>query len=88
MISYRRFWRLLSQKGISQYELQRVHGISALSLYALRHDQYVYTTLLDRLCEILQCSVTDLLEEGEEDHELSSLILALREKEHQEDPPC
>ena len=60
MISYRRFWKLLSQKGISQYELQRIHGISAHSLYALRHDQYVYTTLLDRLCEILQC-ISDIM---------------------------
>lgn len=82
MISYRKFWALLSARGISAKELRDTYGISARSIRALRQNNYVRTSLLDKLCRILNCSVSELLEQEEEDDELLRFIQVIRKKEH------
>lgn len=83
MISYRKFWARLSECGISQKELRYQYGISSQCIRALKQDLYVRTGLLDRLCVILDCPVSALLEQVKNDDELPEFIYSFEETRDQ-----
>lgn len=56
MIVYDKLWISLKNKGISQNRLYKYYNISRAQIYRLKHNQVVYTSTLDMLCNILQCS--------------------------------
>lgn len=56
MIVYDKLWDVLKQKGISQNKLYKQYGISRAQIYRLKHNQVVYTSTLDMMCEILECN--------------------------------
>ena len=62
MISYRPFYDTLLTKGITEYALIYKHGISANTLHRMKHGAAITTKTLDSLCEVLECSVADILE--------------------------
>jgi DNA-binding Xre family transcriptional regulator len=62
MISFHKFWVLLQERNISQYQLTHVYGISSGQLYRIRHNEYVSTKTLETLCLILECRVEDICE--------------------------
>ena len=62
MISYQPFYDTLLAKGITEYTLIFKHGIPANTLHRMKHGEAITTKTLDTLCEILECSVSDILE--------------------------
>ncbi len=62
MISYRPFYDTLLTKGITEYALIYKPGISANTLHRMKHGAAITTKTLDTLCEVLECSVADILE--------------------------
>ena len=60
MISYEPLWNTLKEKGVSQYELIYQYHVSAGQLSRLRANANVSTHTLNRLCEILDCSLEDV----------------------------
>ena len=62
MIRYDRLWLTLKKKGISQYKLIKDYGIDKAQLHRLRNNMVVKTIILNRLCEILDCRVEDIME--------------------------
>lgn len=62
MICYDRLWQTLKKKGISQYTLIQKYGIDKAQLHRLRHNMVVKTIILNRLCEILDCRIKDIME--------------------------
>ncbi|MBR1598135.1 MAG: helix-turn-helix domain-containing protein [Lachnospiraceae bacterium] len=62
MISYNPFWNTLKKKNISQYQLINVYGVSAGQLSRLRTNNHISTHTIERLCEILDCNVEDIVE--------------------------
>lgn len=60
MISYEPLWNTLKQKGVSQYELINKYNFSAGQLSRLRSNINVSTHTLNRLCEILDCSLEEV----------------------------
>ncbi|MCH5343059.1 MAG: helix-turn-helix transcriptional regulator [Acetatifactor sp.] len=62
MIKYDRLWITLKEKNISQYKLIKEYGIDYAQLHRLRHNMVVKTTILDRLCNILECQIEDIME--------------------------
>lgn len=62
MIKFDRLWVTLKEKGISQYKLAKEYGIDYAQLHRLRHNMVVKTTILDRLCNILDCQIEDIME--------------------------
>ena len=61
MITFEPFWKTLKQKGISQYALIKKHGVSTGTLDALRKNKSITLNTLNDLCNILQCSVSDII---------------------------
>lgn len=59
MIKYDPLWRTLKEKGISQYQLIKDYGIDKAQL---RQNLVVKTLILNRLCQILDCRIEDIME--------------------------
>lgn len=62
MIIYDRLWETMEKKGITQYVMIKDYHINEAQLFRLRHNMVVKTSTLDRLCEILDCTVEDICE--------------------------
>lgn len=62
MIKYDPLWRTLKEKGISQYQLIKDYGIDKAQLQRLRQDLVVKTLILNRLCQILNCRIEEIME--------------------------
>lgn len=62
MIKYDPLWRMLKEKGISQYQLIKDYGIDKAQLQRLRQNLVVKTLILNRLCQILNCRIEEIME--------------------------
>jgi DNA-binding Xre family transcriptional regulator len=62
MIVYDRLWETLKKKNISQYQLIKEHDIDKAQLHRLRKNMVVKTIILNKLCQILDCHVEDIME--------------------------
>ena len=62
MVSYDRLWETMKKKNTSQYRLVKYYGVSAGEIGRLKKNMYVSTHTIDMLCNILQCSVEDVME--------------------------
>ena len=61
MIVYDRLWIYLKKSGVTQYRLIS-DGISHSTLTRLKRNQPVTTETLDKLCNILNCKLEDIVE--------------------------
>lgn len=61
MISYEPLWKTLKDKNITQYQLINIYKISAGQLSRLRANNHVSTHTLERLCEILECNIENIV---------------------------
>ena len=61
MISYEPFWDYLPWHEISSYTLINKHHISSSTINRLRHNKPISTATIDKLCEIFDCPVDDII---------------------------
>lgn len=52
----------MNEKGISQYKLYTVYGISKAQVQRLKKNESVTTNTLNILCNILDCRLEDIAE--------------------------
>lgn len=62
VISYSPLWETMRQRGATTYTLQVKGHISSSTIRRLKAGESVSTNTLDALCEILQCSLPDIVE--------------------------
>lgn len=62
MIVYTKLWKTLKERNISQYKLINTYGISTGQLDRLRKNESVSTNTLDKLCDVLECTLYDIVE--------------------------
>lgn len=62
MILYDNLWKVMKDKGISQYALIKKHKISPAQITRLKRNESVSTHTIDMFCKILQCSVSEIME--------------------------
>ena len=62
MISFEPLWNTMKERGISQYKLIKEYNFSTGQLDRLRKNENVNTFTFNQLCEILDCSLTDIAE--------------------------
>lgn len=61
MIKYDPLWNTLKKKGISQYSLIKDYGVDKAQLHILRNNMVVKTIIINKLCNILDCNVEDIM---------------------------
>ena len=61
-VSYKRFFHLLIDKGMTNGELIEKGGFSANIITRLKRDNYVALDSIEKICYALDCGVDDILE--------------------------
>ena len=61
-ISYNPLWKLLIDKGWNKKDLRERSGISTASIAKLGKGENITTGVLLRICETLNCNITDIME--------------------------
>lgn len=62
MIIYDPLWRTLKEKKVSTYKLRKDYNFSKGTLDRLKQGKNITMDTLDVLCDILDCSVSDIIE--------------------------
>lgn len=68
MIKFDRLWTTMKNKDISQYDLYTKYNINRAQVYRLKHNMNVQTNTLDRLCNILNCDIEEIMEHIPDDN--------------------
>ena len=61
-ISYDRLWKLMIDKKINKTQLCEKAGITTNAMAKLGRNETVQIETLAKICEVLECSVDDILE--------------------------
>lgn len=61
MISYDGLWRIMKEKGISQYALIKKYNVSPAQITRLKRNESVSTHTIEMFCRILDCEVGDIM---------------------------
>lgn len=68
MIKFDRLWTTMKNKDISQYDLYTKYNINRAQVYRLKHNMNVQTNTLDRLCNILNFDIEEIMEHIPDDN--------------------
>ena len=60
LVSYNKLWKKLIDKGINKSDLRALTGIGTNTLAKLSKNQYVSMEVLMKLCEKLDCDISDI----------------------------
>lgn len=60
MIVYDPLWETMKAKGFTTYTLREKHGMSNSTVQRLKKNRPVSTYTLNILCELLDCSLSDV----------------------------
>lgn len=62
MVSYKKLWKLLIDKGLNKKKLMEMTGLSSSSMAKLSKGSNVTTDMLCKICEALNCDFKDIME--------------------------
>lgn len=62
MIVFDKLWGVMREKDISQYKLINEYGISPAQIKRLKRNENVKVSILNTLCNILDCDICDIIE--------------------------
>lgn len=62
MISYKPLWQTMKERGVTTYTLIYKKGFSAYTITNLKRNKSITMNTLERLCTVLQCTPSDIVE--------------------------
>ena len=65
-VSYKKLWKILIDKDMKKKDLCAVAGISHASMAKLGKNENVNTEVLVKICNVLHCDISDIMELTEE----------------------
>ena len=68
VIKYDRLWATMKIRGITQYDLYTHYNVNRSQINRLRRNKNVEVNTIDRLCNILCCSVEEIMEHVPDDN--------------------
>lgn len=61
LISYDNLWKVMKDRGISQYTLIKQYNVSPGQITRLKRNESVSTHTIEMFCRILNCDVADIM---------------------------
>ena len=61
MISYENLWKVMKEKGVSQYALIKQYNVSPGQITRLKRNESVSIHTIEVFCRILDCDVGDIV---------------------------
>ena len=68
-VSYKKLWKLLIDKDMKKKDLRLATGITTTALAKLGKNEPVNLEILLRICKVLRCDLSDIVEIVETDEE-------------------
>lgn len=65
-VSYKKLWKILIDREMTKTQLRKESGISTGALAKLGKNENVNTEVLVKICGVLQCDISDIMELVEE----------------------
>ena len=62
MIVFNKLWETMKEKGFSTYTLREKCGIDSKTVRRLKANENIETKTLNKLCEVLDCQIEDIME--------------------------
>ncbi|ENY93207.1 XRE family transcriptional regulator [Hungatella hathewayi 12489931] len=60
--AYNKLWKLLIDKNMNKQGLKKITGISSASIAKLGKGENITTDVLLKICEALDCDISDIME--------------------------
>ena len=61
-VSYKKLWKLLIDKDLKKKDLCELSGVSSTSTAKMGRNENVNTDILVKICEALECDISDIAE--------------------------
>jgi len=61
-MSYKKLWHLLIDRDMKRLDLQKLSGLAPASMAKLSKGDTVTTDTLEKICRVLNCDVSDIME--------------------------
>ena len=61
-VSYKKLWKLLIDKDMNKTKLRIATGITTTALAKLGRNENVNTEVLVKICKVLECDISDIME--------------------------
>lgn len=68
-LSYNKLWKLLIDKGMTKTEMRLKADISTTTLAKMGKNETVSMEVLLRICKVLKCDISDIMEITNEESE-------------------
>ena len=68
-ICYKKLWKLLIDRDMQKKDLRIAAGLSTNVIAKLGKNQNVSTEVLGKICKVLKCEITDIMEFIDEEPE-------------------
>lgn len=65
-VSYKKLWKLLIDRDMTKTQMRKESGITTGALAKLGRNENVNTEVLVKICNALQCDISDIMELIEE----------------------
>lgn len=62
MIVFSKLWETMKTQEMTTYKLIKKYGVSPAQITRLKRNNNINTHTINRLCEILNCNVSDIME--------------------------
>ena len=62
IVSYKKLWKLLIDRDMKKKDLRIATGISPTTISKLSRNENVSTEILCKICTVLNCDVSDIME--------------------------
>lgn len=59
---YNRLWKLLIDNGMNKTRLRELTGLSSSTVSTMAKNEYVAMSVLDKICDALDCNIEDIIE--------------------------
>ena len=69
-VNYNKLWKLLIDKGMSKTQLREQTGITTNVIAKMGKNENVSTEVICKICEALNCQITDIMELIEENEKI------------------
>lgn len=68
-IDYSKLWKLLIDKKLKKKDLAAMTGLSTSTITKIAYNRNVNTDVLVKICEVLDCNLSDIAELKKDDSE-------------------
>lgn len=64
-VNYKKLWKILIDKNMTKYDLHIKSGISTSTISKMSNEKYVSLEVLERICNVLDCEIGEIVGLGE-----------------------